>query len=72
MGISVGVMREGLEIWWLSMKTERETILASVAMGEGAHSSCYLIIIASSKAWSFQLLKVSHAGLKCHEAGVLR
>lgn len=27
-------------------------------MGEGAHSSCYLIIIASfSKVWSFQLLK---------------
>ena len=39
--------------------------------GEGAHSSSYLIIIASFSALVF-LAADSHAGLKCHETGVLR
>lgn len=60
MGISVGVMREGLEIWWLSMKTwavRQGGTQFLGPMGEGAHSSHLIIIASFSKVWSFQLLK---------------
>lgn len=61
MGISVGVMRGLGDLVAINENLsvrQRWCFQFLGRWGKGAHSSCYLIIIASFfKVWSFQLLK---------------